>query len=183
MIAYSFEINKSGDVYTYSSDQFPNLRGFGYSEHEADSDFWNKMLDDLNSTIRKGRRFPKPVDDETIKQEQKAGKKHFKMPAYMALKMYLHTAMLNKEVSRGDLARMLALTANEVRPGEWKLDYIRGLKPIQPAKSKKVQRLLDIKHDSLLNEISEAFRVIDHSIDFVIRPKGFDDQNTFVSLD
>jgi hypothetical protein len=175
MIAYSYEINKSGDVYSYSSDQFPTLTGFGHSEHEASNDFWNKMLNDLNSTIRNGARFPEPVNDETIRKEQQAGKKHFKMPAYMALKMYLHTAMLNKKVARGDLARMLALTSDEVKPDEWKLEHIRSLKPAQPAKSKKVQRLLDIKHDSLLNEISEAFRIIDHSINFAICPKGFDE--------
>lgn len=173
MIAYSYTIDRSGDVFTYSSSQFPNFKGFGYTEDEAGNDFWNKLLDSLNKTIRQAERFPAPVSEETVKREQQAGIKHFKMPACMALKMYLHTAMLNKKVGRGELARMMALTSEEVKSDEWKLDYIRNLKPAQLPKSKKVQRLLDVKHDSLLNEISEAFRVIDHSIDFVIRPKGF----------
>lgn len=183
MIAYSYEINKSGDIYAYTSEYFPSIRGFGHTEQEADNDFWDKLLDELNAIIRHGRRFPTPQSCETITQEQRMGKKHFKMPAYMALKMFLHTAMLNKNVTRSDLARMLALTANDVEPDHWQLEYIRQIKPSQIPKSKKVQRLLDIKHDSLLNEISEAFRIIDHSIDFVIRPKGFDNQNSIVSFD
>lgn len=170
MIMYGLVWNKSGKIYCYQSPQFSGLKGFGDSPGEAFVELMMKVDKEVGRRIAAHEPLPLSLQpgDKSISRK---GTGHFTFPLTMELTLLLHQTMLEKNITRATLARLLALTQEEVGPEGWHLDKTLKIEPKAPPKYKKVQRLLDIKHDSSINEMSEAFRVIDCCIDARILPK------------
>lgn len=170
MIRYGLVIEKSGKIYCYGSPQFQDLKGYGITEEDAFKDFLKKFHEKLRSIIKKRQSFPSSISGKAVSVSKK-GTGSFQLPISIELAMRLHTTMLEKGVDKSALARLLALTDDDVKSGEWNLKKTLKIMPKVPPKYKKVQRLLDISHDSTLDEMSEAFRVLDCLIDVNIVSK------------
>ncbi|MBT1689862.1 hypothetical protein [Dawidia soli] len=168
MVTYQIQHSKSGDVCMSKSPQFPDLVGFGFDRDSAFVDFMEKLALELNAIIARGGEFPK----SNAKRSRTSGSGLLGINTAMAIKMHLHNVMRKNKVSRGDLARMMALTEEDVDSGSWHLEHIRTLEPKSgKVDYKKVHRLLDVRHNSTLTELEEAFRLLDCDIDFVVLSK------------
>ena len=77
--------------------------------------------------------------------------------------------MLDKKIDRPTLAHLLALDEKGVLI-EWKLDKALKSIPVDLPKYKSVHRLLDVNHSSTINEISDAFRILECLLDIKIIP-------------
>lgn len=169
MIKYSLKTLRHGDIYSIHSPQIEFLTGYGKTQDEAFAAFVTQMLDYFNQRISKGLAIPAPIE---VPKNKKLGDGIYTMPLSEEFTVLLHNTMLKKGVSKTQLAKLLALSGNDISSQEWNLSYTLTVEPSNPPKYKKVQRLLDIKHDSTLEEITEAFRVLDCVIDLDIRDKA-----------
>lgn len=168
MIAYALKERKSGKIYAYSTPQLPSIEGFGNTPSQAFKDMAGKMTAELKRRMAAGEALPDFLSHEERRRlaaKQEKGTGTFCFPLTVELKLLLYNTMKAKKVTRPMLAKLLALLENEVSPDGWRLANTLTIEPKAPPKYKKVQRLLDIEHDSSINEIAEAFRVLDSQID------------------
>jgi hypothetical protein len=174
MLIYDMNSTQEKNRFISKSVHFPNIEGIGITEDQSFVDFMEKIHDELNRRIECGESFPTPIDLAIIKQRKKRGQVNnlFSLSPTVSLKMHLHTLMAKRKVSKALLARLLALTEADVSSFDWSLDKIRDIVPKKAPDYKKTHRLLDVKHNSALQEIEEGFRVLDANLDFVVRPKS-----------
>lgn len=163
MIIYGLLIEKHGKILSLTSESFPTVKGYGKTEHEASTDFFAKLHNELNKLIKNGKELPASINPNKLPRKKGYGR--FTIPLSIELTMQLHRTMLEKGIDRGTLAKLLALDEEEGNGQHWTLSKNLKKIPNSHPKYKKVQRLLDVKHSSTINEISDAFRVLDSMID------------------
>lgn len=77
------------------------------------------------------------------------------------LKIMLHHAMLDKSITRPQLAHLLALTFVEWETAGHSMEKALFIKPKNAPTYQKVKRMLDLKHPTKLIEIEDALRCLD----------------------
>ncbi|OKS88188.1 hypothetical protein [Mucilaginibacter polytrichastri] len=170
MLSYELQLKKLNKIFTSTSPQFPQILGVGNSELETTKDFFSKLSQEINRIILSGEKFPENISIDN-RLNYPRGRGTFNLPLSIELKMLLHKEMIERNITKTQLANLLALTEHDVKADEWQLSKTIHLKPSLPPRYKKVQRLLDVKHNSKIQELAEAFRVIDKVIKIDLLPK------------
>lgn len=157
---FSYHLAKKKD-YTAKSHQFPNIEGKGSTSEEAIDQLITKVFHEIRFRLDNDIEVP---EDYNIKNK---AVKSFGLPFNMALKIKLHNTRVCKAVSKGQLARYLALTYEEVPDGVWTTENLQKIQLRNAPKYKNVQRLFNIDHDSTVREIEQAFRVLGYNLDII----------------
>lgn len=153
---FTYKIIKQDKSYKAYSTRQSQLHGEGRTENDAFSNFITAFFEYIKACMKNNA----PIIQETTKQ----GKGTFGLPLNMSLKIKLYTTMLENNVSQTDLARLLALTQEDIPDGDWRLEKIKNIAQSKKPKYKNVQRLFDINHDSTIKEIEQAYRVLGYNV-------------------
>lgn len=178
MIAYPIKSEKNQKVYLVTSSAFPDLAGYGKTESDAMIDLVEKLHKELNTIIKKNQTFPKSIAIAEISRLKRKKTELLVLNNTASLSMYLHSLMLSKGITRMTLAERLSGSKTQQKQVS-EPTKITGRKP---PNYKQVQRLLDVTHHSTIRELSEAFRVLDARMDFVILEDKIDKANPIIEI-
>lgn len=154
-------IHNCNNLLSITSPQFPGITGVGKTELKAIKMFFAELNVFLRESIKKQQLPPKPILPTSLINREGHGS--FNLPLQTEIAILLVEKMIESFISPGRLAKLLALTEEEVSYN-WQLKHTRSKEPRQKPKYKNVQRLLNIDHESTLAEIVEAFRVLNYKL-------------------
>ncbi len=165
---YELKIDQKKDQIDLTAPAFCELGilSSGKNLDEAYYHHFDPLVKHWNSLIKNRQRFPKFLSIEDEENFTRDNNLYVGLGPSLSLKIMLHHAMLNKGVSRAQLANLIALT-----PEEWneKADRTNVQKavlitPKNPPQYQRVKRVLDLKHTSKIHEIEDAIRCLDLQI-------------------
>ncbi len=161
---YRYIIEKSRK-YKVTSPDFPSLAGLGATEDDAFNEFLTLVFKELRDCLKNSRPAPDNLMGKSTTERT------FGLPFNMILKLRLHNILLNRGVSKSELAKFLSLTYDDVQEDGWNIDNLRTITGKEPPKYKKVQRLFSIDHESTIREVEQAYRVLGYTIDAIPKEK------------
>jgi hypothetical protein len=162
MITYELQCLKNAGTFKYLCTQFPELKTEANDRQAAMRKMISLIHKELQKRIKKNLEVP--LGEASIRPATKKVQ-YVTLPVAVELKVKLYGLLKFKGVSRTELAKLLALRDTDILMTDWILDKIRKKAVACTPHYKKVQRLFDLNYKSSLDDLSEAFRLIDCMID------------------
>ncbi len=128
MAWYKLAIERDGDVWLVTSEDFPELATFGQTQDEACRNGRDAIEEAIAGRIADGEDIPPPLNED-----DRSGGRLVELPMMVHLKAAIHMIMRSKGWTRADLQRALGWPHREQIDRLFRLDHQTRLDSLQDA--------------------------------------------------